>query len=177
MKKCVVAVLFLVLGASLTLGIQKPDEWIRYNSAEGRYSVLLPSEPSVGSQESATADDVKFTQYTATVVAGSTVYLIGYFDHVPGTDFSFDRARDGMVGAVKGTVLSESSISLGGSPGRELKVATKDEQGKEFLLRARFYDIDKRVYVLQVIFPKSLDSEAMSAAGSKYFDSFQLAKN
>jgi len=103
--------------------------------------------------------------------------LIGYFDYVPGTIFSFDKARDGMINAVKGTLLGESAISLGGSPGRELKALTKDDEGTEYLLRARFYDIDKRVYVLQFIFPKSLDGDAMSAEGSRYFGSFQVVKN
>ena len=82
-----------------------------------------------------------------------------------------------MVQAVKGTVLSETAVSLGGSPGREIKVLTKDDQGTEYLLRARSYDIDKRVYILQFIFPKALDDDAMSATCSKYFDSFQLLKS
>jgi len=177
MKKCVAAILPLLIGASLALGFQKPEAWIKYDSAEGRYGVLLPSQPSVGTQESATADGTKFTQYKATVIEGNTIFLIGYFDHVPGAEFSFDRARDGMVGAVKGTLLSESAISLGGNPGRELKVVTKDEEGGEYLLRARIYDVGKRVYVLQFIFPKSVDGEAIKTAGSKYFDSFQVVTN
>ena len=177
MKKCVAAVVILLMGTSLGLSIQKSGEWIRYRSAAGRYTVWLPSQPSVGMQESATADGIRFVQYKATVVEGSAVFLTAYFDHVPGTIFSLDKARDGMVGAVKGTVLGESIISLGGSPGRELKVATKDEEGIEYLLRSRLYDIGKRVYILQFIFPKSLDSQAMTAEGSKYFDSFQVSKN
>ncbi len=177
MKKCVVAVLLLMIGAALAFGIQKPGEWIRYNSAEGRYSVMVPSQPTVGTQESATADGVKFTQHKATLVDGSAVYLIGYFDHVPGTQFSFERARDGMVGAVNGTVLEESNLTLAANPGRELKVATRDDQGAEYLLRARFYDADQRVYVIQFIYPKADDSEAMRTAGSRYFDSFQLLKD
>ena len=176
MKKCFTAILLLTLVASLALG-QKPNEWIKYNSTEGRYSVMLPSQPTTGTQESATADGAKFTQYKATVVDGGTVYLIGYFDHVPGTSFSFDRARDGMVGAVKGTLLEESNLTLSANPGRELKVATKDDQGIDYLLRARFYDVDQRVYVIQFIYPKATNDEAMSAAGAKYFDSFQLLKN
>lgn len=176
MRKCVTAILLLTVVASLALG-QKPNEWIKYNSTEGRFSVMLPSTPTTGTQEAATADGVKFTQYKITLVDGSAVYLIGYFDHVSGTNFSFDKARDGMVGAVKGTLLEESNITLSASPGRELKVATKDDQGIDYLLRARFYDVDQRVYVIQFIYPKSANDEAMNAAGAKYFDSFQLLKN
>lgn len=177
MKKCAVAILLLMIGASLALGIQKPGDWVKYTSTVGGYSIMLPSQPEIGTQDAATAEGVKFTQYKATVVDGSAVYLIGYFDHVPGTDFSFDSARDGMVSAVKGTVLSESSITLAANPGLELKIALKDGEGNDYLLRARFYDVDQRVYVLQFIYLKTKEGEAMNAAAAKYFDSFQLVKN
>ena len=176
MRKCIIAVLLLTIVASLALG-QKPNEWIKYNSTEGRYSVMLPSQPTTDTQESATRDGVKCTQYKATLFDGRAVYLIGYFDHVPGTNFSFDKARDGMVGAVNGTLLEESNITLSANPGRDLKIVTKDDQGVDYLLHARFYDVDQRVYVIQFIYPKATNDEAMSAAGAKYFDSFQLLKN
>jgi hypothetical protein len=41
----------------------------------------------------------------------------------------------------------------------------------------RSYEVDKRVYVLQMIFPKPLESEAVNAKAAKYFDSFQVVKN
>lgn len=168
--------MFLLASASLALSIQTPQEWIRYNSAEGRYSVLLPSQPKSSTQESATAEGTKFTQYKATLIEGDAVFLLGYFDHVPGTVFSLDKARDGMVEAIKGVLLSESAISLGGSPERDLKVATKNEEGTELLLRTRFYDVDKRVYVLQLIIPKAEDDSAAAAKSVRFFDSFQVTK-
>ncbi len=176
MRKYFAAILLLLMSASLALSIQTPQEWIRYNSAEGRYSVLLPSQPEPGTQESATAEGTKFTQYKATLIEGDAVFLVGYFDHVPGTVFSLDKARDGMVEALKGTLISESSVSLGGSPGRDLKVVAKSEEGTEFLLRARFYDVDKRVYVLQFIIPKAEDDSAAAAKSVRFFDSFQVTK-
>jgi hypothetical protein len=148
--------------------------WINYNSAEGRYSVVLPSQPEIGTQESATADGVKLIQYKATVVKDNAVFMVGYFDHIPGTTFSFDKARDGLVSAVKGTLLSESTISLGSSPGREIKVVAKSEQGAEHLLHARFFDVDKRVYVLQYVILKSENSNTTPANAAKYFDSFKV---
>jgi hypothetical protein len=175
MRKYFAAILLLLMSASLAMSVQKPAEWVRYNSPEGRYSVLVPAQPELGTQESATADGQKFTQYKAAVSDGNGIYLIGYFDHVPGTTFSLDKARDGMVGALKGTLLSESAISLGGSPGRELKV-TATSDGTEFLLRARFYDVDKRVYVLQFIIPKSEDDSASAEKAARFFDSFQVTK-
>lgn len=177
MKKCLTAILLLLIGASFALSVQKPAEWIKYTSPEGRYSVLVPTQPKLDTQESAiTADGEKFTQYKAAVSDGNGLYLIGYFDHFPGTTFSLDKARDGMVGAIKGTLLSESAISLGGSPGRELKVTANSSDGTELLLRARFYDVDKRVYVLQFIIPKSEDDNATVEKTARFFDSFQVTK-
>jgi hypothetical protein len=176
MKRALALLSLLLVCAAAASAVQN-SPWINYTSAEGRYGVSLPSNPVIGTQESATADGVKFTQYKATVIDGSAVFLIGYFDHLPGTVFSLDKARDGLVAAVKGTLLSESSISIGGSPGRELKVITKGDGGTEYLLRARYYDVDQRVYVIQFITLKAEDDAVAAANATKYFDSFQILKN
>jgi len=189
MRKCSAAILLLLMSASLALSLQKRDEWVKYTSSEGRYSVSLPAQPSLTTQEATTADGQKFPQYLASVVEpGDIAFMIGYFDNVPGTIFSADAARDGMVKRINGTLISETAISLGGFPGRELKVlakpapeqpaeGAKPADGVEYTVRARFYEVDKRVYVLQLISPKALDSEALTAKATKYFDSFQVVKN
>ena len=189
MRKYFAATLLVLISASLTLSVQKPDEWIKYTSPEGRYSVSLPAQPTLGTQEATTADGQKFPQYLASVVEpGDVAFMVGYFDKVPGTIFSADAARDGMVKRIDGTLISEAAISLGGYPGRELKVLTtpapeppaagaKPAEAVEYIVRARFYEADKRVYVLQLIFPKSLDNDALAAKATKYFDSFQVVKN
>ncbi|SRR6266545_4603541 len=188
MTRFIFAILLLPISASFALSIQKPDEWIKYSSPEGRYTVSLPAQPNLSTQEATGADGQKFPQYLATVLEpGDVAFLVGYFDNVPGTIFSADAARDGMVSRINGTLISENAISLGGYPGRELKVLAKPaappsaEAAKpdavEYIVRARFYEVDKRVYVLQIIFPKSLESEAVNAKAAKYFDSFQVVKN
>jgi len=188
MRKYFAAILLLLVSASIAVSTQKVDEWIKYTSPEGRYSILLPAQPKVSTQEADTADGQKFPQYLASVLEpGDVVFLVGYFDSVPGTVFSADAARDGMVRQVNGTLISETTISLDGHPGRELKVSAtpatpqpaqgaKPAAAAEYVLRARFYEADKRIYVLQLIFPKSLESDVMAAKAAKYFDSFQLVK-
>jgi hypothetical protein len=123
----------------------------RYSSLEGRYSVLLPKEPNLSTQQ-----------------------ISGYFDYANDITFSLDKGRDGMVNAIKGTLLDEHSMSLGGAPGRQIKVVAKTEQGLEFIDRARFYDVKPRVYVLQCIIPKSLDSSAVAERCDQFFDSFRV---
>jgi hypothetical protein len=175
MRKAAFSIVLSLFIASLALAVQDPG-WITYNSAEGRYHVLLPAEPKLSTQESATADGQKFLQYMASVQQPDVIYQIGYFDHVAGTVFSADRARDGMVSAVKGTIVSERTITLDGNPGRELKVAAKLEN-TDYVLLTKFWDTESRVYVLQVVFPKSGESEAINAKAARYFDSFQIVKN
>lgn len=170
------AVLLLLLTSGSAFGVQNASAWIKYTSKEGHYSVLLPSQPTVGSQEATSSDGAKFTQYKAVVVSEDVAYLIGYFDYTAGTTFTFDRARDGMVAGVNGTLMSERSISLGAYPGREMRMNAKDEAGIEYDMRARFYDVDRRIYVLQFIGPKSGDVGVADVKAAKYFDSFQVGK-
>jgi len=176
MKKLATAILVLLMGATVAMSVQKPGEWIKYTSPEGRYSVMLPAQPTLGTQESATADGTKVTHYRATVAEVNRLYLIGYFHHAPGTTYSFDNARDGMVAVVKGTLISESVISLAGYPGRELKISGKGREGTELLIRLRLYDVDNRVYILQFIIPELEESSTNAENSVKFFDSFQVTR-
>ncbi|MCA1606439.1 MAG: hypothetical protein LC775_13440 [Acidobacteria bacterium] len=179
MRKHFAPILLLLMTASIALSVQKLDEWIKYTSPEGRYIVSLPAEPKLATQQASTANGEKFPQYMASVIEPEIAFFVSYFDFVPGTIFSADAARDGMVKAVDGTLMSESAISLGGYPGRELKVLTRGKQpaSVEYMVHARLYEADKRVYVLQFIFPRRLEGEALAGKANKYFDSFQVLKN
>jgi hypothetical protein len=145
--------------------------WIRYESTAGRYSVLLPKQPVLTTQEATTADGVKFPQYMANATYDSAVCLTGYFDQVTGTVFNFDNARDGMVQAVKGALSREAPISLDGYEGREF-VVTANLNGLDALFRVRIYKVQTRIYVLQFISERRSESEALIRDSKKYFDSF-----
>ncbi|PYS69635.1 MAG: hypothetical protein DMF69_16375 [Acidobacteria bacterium] len=149
----------------------EPGSWIRYESVEGRYSVLLPKKPTFTTQEATTADGVKFPQYMANSTSEKAVCLTGYFDQVEGTVFNFDNARDGMVKAVKGTLSREAPISLDGYEGREFLVSA-NLNGTDALFRVRIYKVQTRIYVLQFISEKGSESEALVKDSRKYFDSF-----
>ncbi len=178
MKKASAAWLVLITAALLCSGCgPKTADWIKYNSPEGRYSVLLPGEPKLSTQESTTATGEKFPQYIAASQDSSgALCMVGYFNFAPGTAFSFDDGRDGMVAAVKGTLISEKTISLGDHPGRELRVAATGDDGKKYIIRAKFYQAESRVYVVQLIVAQSSEGPSVDAKGAKYFDSFQITK-
>lgn len=146
----------------------------RYTSPEGRYSVLVPKQPTLSSQQISAPDGTPIPQYMAMVADGNGMLMIAYFDYASDVVFSLDKGRDGMLQSINGTLLDEHSISLGGAPGRQIKVAARTEQGMEFIDRARFYDVKPRVYVLQCIFPKSMDSAAIAERCDQFFDSFRV---
>jgi hypothetical protein len=81
-KSAVILLIFLC--AVVALAGQHADDWIKYTSTAGRYSVMLPAQPTIDSQEASSAGGVKFTQYKATVVSSDVAYMIGYFDYTPG---------------------------------------------------------------------------------------------
>jgi hypothetical protein len=89
--------------------------------------------------------------------------------------YSLNQARDGIVERT-GTLLSESKISLGAYSGLEMNVSAKRPDGTEFLVRVRIYDVDRRVYVLQFIIPRSEDDNVSAENAARYFDSFRVTK-
>lgn len=153
---------------------QQAKDWVPYNSEEGRYSVLLPTQPVLNTQEATTSTGQKATQYYASSTDESTAYLVGYFDKA-GATFSFDKARDGMVSKIKGTLLAEKEISLSGYPGREVKVAAKGSDNGDYVAVARYYEVGERIYVVEVVFPRE-NEKAAAGNSAKFFDSFTVAK-
>jgi hypothetical protein len=153
----------------------QPDaSLLRYTSPEGRYAVLLPAQPNLSSQQVNAPDGTPMTQYMAMASGDMGMVMVAYFDYPGDVVFSLDKARDGMVNSIKGTLLDEHSMSLGGAPGRQVKISARTEQGMEFIDRARFYDVKPRVYVLQCISPKSVDSAAIAERCEQFFDSFRV---
>jgi hypothetical protein len=173
MKTKILAVFLVLTMTVLARGFQTSPEWLKYTSEAGRYSMLVPQQPQLSTQEVPAPDGTKFTQYMAQASDKDTFYLVGYFDYTPNMVFSLDKARDGMLEATKGTLLKEEAISLGGNHGKELKVSAMNE-GFDLMLRIRFYEVGRRIYVLQHIFQKSADSSAVAEKTTRFFDSFKV---
>jgi hypothetical protein len=172
MQKITTALL-IVIGSAIACVAQDSGNWINYTSPTGRYSVLMPSQPKLMNQEGTSSSGAKVPQYVAVAEDSSATYMAAYFDYTAANSFSFDKARDGMLSNVKGTLLSEKSISLGGYPGREARISGKNN-GVEFLTRVRFYDVNKRVFIIQFIVIKGNDSSEAATKATKFFDSFKV---
>lgn len=146
----------------------------RYISEEGRYSVMFPNEPKLSSQNITSPTGEPMIQRMAMAAGADSLFMVGYFDYGTGIIFSLDKARDGMIESVKGVLLDEQSISLGGAPGRAIRISGRTDDGLEFINRARFYDISPRVYLLQCMVQKSQDSPAAAERCEQFFDSFRV---
>ena len=152
--------------------IQPQTQPLRYNSPEGRYSIMFPSQPKLSTQNMTDASGQPYVQYMAMASDADTLLMVAYFDYGSGIVFSLDKARDGMVQALGGTLLDEQSISLGGAPGRQLKIAGTT-QGIEFIDRVRFFDVNRRIYVLQCMAQRRADGPTSAERCEQFFDSFR----
>jgi hypothetical protein len=175
-----IAVMLLICFSPVlsTAGARSADDWFKYDSREGRYSVLLPNKPTLSTETTTASTGEKLPQYVALSIDGDSVFYASYSDLLTNMTFSFDNARDGMLAAAQGTLISESSISLNDAPGRGLQVLLKGPDGIEYLDRVRFYKVGLRIYLLQYFFPKSQDGSALvTAKAEKFFDSFKVDTN
>ena len=151
-----------------------PTKWFTYSSPEGRYSISVTEQPKLSSQPITAASGDSLVQYMAGVSAEPAYLMVGYFDYPAGITFSLDAARDGMVNTLHGNLVDEDSISLGGSPGRAIKIVAKTADGLDFIDRARFYDINRRIYVVQCLVPVSNEGPGAIQICNQFFDSFRV---
>jgi hypothetical protein len=174
-KTVAVAFLIALINVSAFAVAPEASGWVKYTSPKGHYSVLLPHEPEATSQETTTPAGDKLTQYLATAEDSPVTCTVAYFDYAKGMAYSLAKGRDGMVEAVKGTLLHENAVSLGGHPGLELKISASEGE-VEYIIHARFYDMGGRIYILQCMTPKAENNTAVAEKRNKFFDSFQVAK-
>jgi hypothetical protein len=149
--------------------------WLSYTSPEGRYTVSFGEAPKVGSQTGKAASG-DIVQYMASATMGSSYLMVGYFDYPNSVTFSLDSARDGMVNSLHGTLMNEESISLGGAPGRSVKILSRADNGTEFIDLARLYDVNRRIYILQCLNTKAEEGPDTADVCATFFDSFKVKK-
>jgi hypothetical protein len=151
-----------------------PTKWVTYTSAEGRYTIDMTEQPKLSTQSSKTASGDTMVQYMAAAFADPIYLMVGYFDYPATVTLTLDAARNGMVSSIRGTVAEEESISLGGSPGRAVKILAKADNGIEFIDRTRLYDVNRRMYVLQCLVPVSNEGPGAIQMCNQFFDSFKV---
>lgn len=160
------------------LGTLVPEEssWEEYASTEGRFSVLLPGNPSEKVETMNTAAG-PIDLHLFSVHGNDFEYSLAYNDYPDsliqdvGPDAMLDRVRDGFVAGVKGKLLSELIISLDEYPGRELKIEITGGTGT---VRSRIFMVRHRLYQVMVGMPTE---KAFLENVDKFLVSFRLLED
>ena len=149
-------------------------QWKEFRSAEGGFVVLLPGDPSVDKKQMPTDfGPIEMNMYTVT---GENIYCsVAFYDVPAGLNKPSDQLlEDTCNGFIKGANLSEKAerrvITLGAYPGRELIGESPDGS---FLLMARYYLVNKRIYLVMV---GTAIADASSPEVGRYLDSFKLLR-
>jgi len=150
-----------------------PPIWTEFRSDEGRFSVLMPEKPRSQASSIETPQG-RFEQHVFIASHDLLVCMIAYTD-IPkpllvANDLEGFLAgvRDQFIKEVGGKLASESSLSLDGSPGREIKVYMFRGE-----LRLRLYIVGDRLYMLSVI-NSDKTSNSNEETFNKFFTSFKF---
>src|SRR5215813_3445172 len=140
------------------------EAWQEFKNEAGNFAVMMPGKPLEMSQ-TVESEIGKIPIYTFTAQGGTLTYMAMYSEYPISIDtpeaakISLDNARDLLLSRRNGKLISESDISFGKYPGRELKA--KFDGGT---LRSRTYIVNKRMYIVMAMAPgddtsKQLDSK------------------
>lgn len=172
MNKRIVFVLLLALVLLSGCG-ETEEEWATFESEEGRFSILFPGEPKEQTESVSTAIGTIETEFFM-VEQKDMAYSLNYADYpadiVAASDagMMLNGARMGAVSNVNGELLDEKEITLDGYPGREIRIEIDED---DIIVRARFYLVENRLYVVQALSKKS---KASSEEIDEFLDSFEL---
>jgi hypothetical protein len=158
----------LVLLLALTLALLSPlkafqrEEWIKFSSEEGGFTILMPSQPK---PDELKKENFVFHMFT---VADRDIYLVGYGDYAPNIHLDVQGElkanRDNFLRALNAALTGSTNIELEGRPGIEFTGETPDRYFK-----SRVYFFGNRVHQIAVAFPKG---EVDSAKIDRFFASF-----
>lgn len=124
--------------------------WQDYKSANGKFSVQMPSKPQEQAQDQTTdVGTIKLNMVIAE--ASDSGYFIGFADfpnkvaNPEDIQKGLTESVKGSVGNIKGTIVSEKEYMLGTVPCRDFEANGK-VQTTDVLMKGRFCLADNRLY-------------------------------
>ena len=143
--------------------------WVRFTSAGGRFSVLMPETPT-DKAETTPSEHGPYTTHLFIVRDTTSVYLIGWVDY--DASFNFNRQaeleanRDNFVKGVNATLLTSNPTTIDGFNAIEFVAETTDR-----IFKSRVYMVGRRPYQIVIGSPKGQDD---SVQASRFFNSFKV---
>jgi hypothetical protein len=147
--------------------------WKEFRSVEGNFSVSMPGEVEVESQE-IESEVGALPTYTFTATEKTAAYVVAYTDY-PADSIGdvdpaaiLDGARDGVQESLNGTIVRERNITISGHPGRDLEMKSGEMQ-----VRSNIYLVGSRMYQVIAVVPTK---GKMPKSVEKFLASFKLLK-
>ncbi len=185
------AILFITLGTSIAITAQEhtkrpptpeptaapprtnPDVntggWVKYTSALGLFSVLMPVLPEEKT-ETTPSEHGPYTTHLFISRDTTNVYLIGWVDYDP--KFIFNKRsellanRDNYIKGINSTLISTETMKLDGYDALEF---TAEANGRIF--HSRVYMVGRRPYQIVIGYPKdAVDATVVN----RFFNSFKV---
>lgn len=171
-----IACSFLTL-VSITSASQRVDDWVTFNSPEGRFSLQFPKTPNSDKRDVDSGSE-KVTRYEYTATSSTITYMASFADYSRVPDVNeqqilFDRLRDSLARKLEARVYSETKISTNGNPGREFLMSKTPEDSAEIVYHWRAFIVGRRLYQVAASYYRR---DSKSPELSKYFDSFQVVE-
>jgi hypothetical protein len=139
-----------------------------FTSEEGRFSVRMPGAPEYRMVTVDSADPMPLHKWT--VQRGTTTFMVAYADiPVEGREASeiLAGARESVLSKPERKLLSERSVSLGGSPGTELEIGGPNG----ISMRMRIFLVGARLYQILVA---GRDQDGFQADETDFLASFKV---
>ena len=143
--------------------------WIKFSSAAGRFSVLMPEAPT-DKAETTQSEHGPYTTHLFIVRDTISVYLIGWVDYDPSFNFNrqaeLEANRDNFVKGINATLLTSSPTTIDGYQAIEFVAETTER-----VFKSRVYLVGRRPYQIVIGTTKGKDDSVQT---SRFFNSFKI---
>ncbi|HKP83261.1 MAG TPA: hypothetical protein VJT69_14615 [Pyrinomonadaceae bacterium] len=143
--------------------------WVKFNSDEGRFSVLMPEIPE-DKMETTPSAHGPYTTHLFIVKDTTSVYLIGWVDYDPSFNFNrqaeLEANRDNFVKGINAKLISTHPTVIDGYSALEFTAETDDR-----VFKSRVYMVGRRPYQIVIGSPKGQDD---TASATRFFNSFKV---
>jgi hypothetical protein len=155
-------VAFLIAAAGLQLSVA---DWFTqpqlFSSVPGRFSVVTPVRLTEATQTVVVAVMHNLDLHMFAGQDGNAVYYVSYVDYPAelvqhsDPDKMLEGSRDGARQKINGHITADVATTIGGYPGREFVMECTDEKARALHIKSRIVLVERRLYQLMAVIPKS----------------------
>ena len=163
-------IFFLTLLSFCFISKIQSQDWTTFNSAAGKFSVLLPAQPKMQTDTSRT-----YPNYTTNLFISKTTtdyFVIGWVDYESSYTFDAQKEleanRDNFIKGINGTLVSTTNTKFNGYQAIEFVA-----QSGSFYWTSKVFLVGRRPYQLLA----GSNTGKASNDESKFYNSFSVQHN